>query len=52
MNKNLLSILTLVAVLLLAACGPGKGAFSVDGTKPVSQENRIIYQLNVGAFTP
>ena len=51
MNKNFLSILTLVAVLLLAACDPGKATFSVDGTKPVSQENRVIYQLNVGAFT-
>ena len=48
----LVNILTLVAVLLLAACDPGKGVFSVDGTKPVSPENRIIYQLNVGAFTP
>lgn len=42
----------LLLVLLLAACNPGKGAFTVDNTKPVSPENRVIYQLNVGAFTP
>ena len=62
MKKNFLSLLSLVAVLLLAACrsaggrsqgeNPGDGAFTVDNTKPVSEENRIIYQLNVGAFTP
>ena len=52
MKKSKISILSLVAVLLLAACNPGKAVFTVDGTKPVSQENRIIYQLNVGAFTP
>lgn len=51
MKKLPYSILSFVAALLLAACNPGKGAFSVDGTKPVSQENRIIYQLNIGAFT-
>ena len=51
MRKNLLSILSLVAVLLLAACNPGKGGFPVDNTEPVSLENRIIYQLNIGAFT-
>ena len=42
----------LLLVLLLAACDPGKGQLTIDGTKPVSQENRVIYQLNVGAFTP
>lgn len=42
----------LLIVLLLAACKPGGEAFSVDGTKPVTPENRIIYQLNIGAFTP
>ena len=52
MKKNFLSLLSLVAVLLLAACNPGGGVFTVDNTKPVSGENRIIYQLNVGAFTP
>ena len=51
MKKRVSYILSFVAVLLLAACNPGKGVFSVDGTKPVSLENRIIYQLNVGAFT-
>jgi 1,4-alpha-glucan branching enzyme len=52
MKKNIFSILSLVAVLLLAACDPGKVQVSIDNTKPVSPENRIIYQLNVGAFTP
>ena len=42
----------LLLVLLLAACDPGKGQLTIDGTKPVGQENRVIYQLNVGAFTP
>ena len=52
MKKSLLSLTSLVAVLLLAACNPGKGEeFSVDSTRPVSLENRIIYQLNIGAFT-
>lgn len=52
MKKLSYSIFSLVAVLLLAACDPGKGQLTIDGTKPVSQENRVIYQLNVGAFTP
>ncbi len=51
MKKHLYSIISLVAVLLLAACNPGKDGFSVDNTKPVSIENRVIYQLNIGAFT-
>ena len=53
MRKNLVSVLTLAATLLLAACGGGKDtAFTVDSTTPVSTENRVIYQLNIGAFTP
>ena len=52
MKKNIALLFSLVAVLLLAACDPGEGRFTIDGTKPVSQENRIIYQLNIGAFTP
>ena len=53
MRKNILSSLMLVAVLLLAACNPSKEVqFTVDNTKPVSTENRIIYQMNIGAFTP
>ena len=53
MRKNILSSLMLVAVLLLAACNPSREIqFTVDNTKPVSTENRIIYQLNIGAFTP
>lgn len=52
MRKILLyTLLSLGAVLLLAACNPGKEAFLVDNTVPVGRENRIIYQLNIGAFT-
>ena len=50
MKKYFLSLLSLA--LLLTACDPGKGQFTVDNTQPVSPENRVIYQLNVGAFTP
>lgn len=39
-------------MLLLAACGRISADLSVDNTKPVSDGNRIIYQMNVGAFTP
>ena len=48
---RLYTLLSLGAVLLLAACNPGKEAFLVDNTVPVGRENRIIYQLNIGAFT-
>lgn len=42
-----------VTVLLLAACDkPKDSVFNVDNTDPVSVENRVIYQLNIGAFTP
>ena len=51
MKKEFLSILSLVAVLLLAACNSGKSGATADTTKPVSPENRVIYQLNIGAFT-
>lgn len=51
MKKRYISFLSLVAVLLLAACNPGGGTFTVDNTKPVTKENRVIYQLNIGAFT-
>ena len=50
MKKYFLSLLSLA--LLLTACDPGKGQFTVDNTQAVSPENRVIYQLNVGAFTP
>ena len=50
MKSKSISLFTLLAVLFLAACEPGKG-FSVDNTSPVSSENRVIYQLNIGAFT-
>ena len=49
-NHILISV-SLVAALLLAACNWGKGEVTVDLTKPVSSENRVIYQLNIGAFT-
>ena len=49
MNKYYISLLTLV--LLLTACGQSTQSFEVDGTQPVSDENRVIYQMNVGAFT-
>ena len=50
MKKYTISLLTLV--LLLTACGQGTPSFTVDSTRSVSDANRIIYQLNVGAFTP
>ena len=49
MNNYYISLLTLV--LLLTACGQSTQSFEVDGTQPVSDENRVIYQMNVGAFT-
>ena len=53
MRKIHLSVWGLATVLLMAACGGGATrSLEVDGTKPVSDENRIIYQMNVGAFTP
>ena len=52
MKRHINTFLTLVAVLLIAACDPGKGKLKVDNTEPVSADNRVIYQLNVGAFTP
>ncbi len=53
MKKRLSITITLAIALLLAACGGcAPDAFSVDNTKPVSLENRIIYQMNIGAFTP
>ena len=52
MKKNYVYLLSLVAVLFLAACNPGKGSLTIDNTVPVGLENRVIYQLNIGAFTP
>ncbi len=45
------NLLLSLALLLLAACGQVPCAFKVDNTEPVTPENRIIYQLNIGAFT-
>ena len=53
MRKRLSTPIILAITLLLAACGGcAPNAFSVDNTKPVSPENRVIYQMNIGAFTP
>jgi len=52
MRKIHLSVWFLATVLLIAACGGASRSLEVDGTEPVSDENRIIYQMNVGAFTP
>ena len=53
MRKRLSPPIILAITLLLAACGGcAHDVFSVDNTKPVSPENRIIYQMNIGAFTP
>ena len=49
MKKNIFSFLSLV--LLFTACGQGTQSFTVDGTQPLSDANRVIYQMNVGAFT-
>lgn len=46
------SSLILTAALMLSACGGASKSLVVDGTQPVSDGNRIIYQMNVGAFTP
>ena len=49
MKKNFVSLLSLV--LLFTACGQGTQSLTVDCTKPLSDANRVIYQMNVGAFT-
>ena len=49
MKKNIVSLLSLV--LLFTACGQGTQSLTVDGTQPLSDANRVIYQMNVGAFT-
>ena len=47
------SNLILAAALMLSACGgTSTKRLEVDKTQPVSDENRVIYQMNVGAFTP
>ena len=52
--RKLFSItISLAITLLMAACGGcSHGASSIDCTTPVSTENRVIYQMNIGAFTP
>ena len=42
----------LALVFLLTACGQGTQRYVIDQTKPVSAANRVIYQMNIGAFTP
>ena len=49
MKKYYFSLLSLV--LLFTACGQGVQSLTVDCTKPLSDANRVIYQMNVGAFT-
>ena len=49
MKKLYISLFSLV--LLLTSCVEGTQRLEVDNTKPVSDENRVIYQMNVGAFT-
>ena len=49
MKKYYFSLLSLV--LLFTACGQGTQNFTVDSTQPLSDANRVIYQMNVGAFT-
>lgn len=43
--------LILAAALMLSACGGAPKSLVVDNTQPVSDANRVIYQMNVGAFT-
>ena len=50
MKKSRISILSLVAVLLLAACNPGKAVFTVDGTKPVSLDANTPIDLDAKGF--
>ena len=50
MRKQIHILIAVAAMLLLAACG-SQPVFTVDNTKPVSPDNRVIYQMNIGAFT-
>ena len=52
MIRRLFPVGLLTTVLLLAACGGSTKSFNTNNTQPVSDENRVIYQMNVGAFTP
>lgn len=45
------SNLILATALMLSACGGATKSLVVDNTQPVSDANRVIYQMNVGAFT-
>lgn len=51
MRRSVISTIVLAAALLLAACG-GTAGLNVDNTEPVSPANRVIYEMNAGAFTP
>ena len=50
-TRKTLSLLAIVAVLLMAACNTGNDRFDVDSTRASTPDNRVIYQMNVGAFT-
>ena len=53
MRNRLSTLITLAITLLITACGGGSpDAFNVNNTKPAGLENRVIYQMNIGAFTP
>ncbi len=51
MKHKTLYMWILATVLALSACSGATQRLNVDGTEPVSDENRVIYQMNVGAFT-
>ena len=51
-NKHFLAAIAALFTILLTACNGGKKDFQVDNTLPISSQNRIIYEMNVGAFTP
>jgi glycosidase len=51
MNHHIRISLILAMALLLAACGKNPKSLKVDATTPVGYNNRIIYQMNIGAFT-
>ena len=49
MRKKLFLMSLLACLMVLFSCEP---KFDVDNTTPVSPQNRVIYEMNVGSFTP